>query len=273
MDLIDFDLAGAFVSLAAAVGVLLALPLYLSQRRDVQRLRAWMEREPGHPAEDIAASEAILDRAETELGELTGAKPSAAAAPEAQPPPSTPVTPIPAATRVTSERPALERITMERAALEPHPRWRRFVGRLTQPRVLAAIGLVGLLVGVGAIFASERLLSGDGEEGSPGAGVVDPASVEVVVLNGTTAEGLAGLVADDLRAKDYDVPEGGITNAASTFDQTVVMFSPGNEQAARKVARQLDVTAVQKISQEARQAAAGFNPDVIVIAGEDRARS
>jgi hypothetical protein len=270
MDVIDLDRYGAFVSLAAAIGLLLAVPLYLSQRRDLQRLRAWMEREPGHPAEDIAASEAILDRAEAELEELTGQP--AAAATEVQRG-TTPVTPIPAATRVTSERPALERITIERAALEPHPRWRRFAGRVTQPRVLAAIGLIGLLVGVGAIFASERLLSGDGDEGRAGAGVVDPASVEVVVLNGTTAEGLAGLVADDLRAKDYNVPEGGITNAPSTFDQTVVMFTRGNERAARKVARQLDVTAVQSISAEARRAAGDFDPDVIVIAGEDRARS
>ena len=57
--------------------------------------------------------------------------------------PATGETPIPAATRVTHERPALERITMERAALQPHPRWRRFVTRVTQPRVLVAIGVVG----------------------------------------------------------------------------------------------------------------------------------
>jgi LytR cell envelope-related transcriptional attenuator len=263
-DLVDEILA--FVSLAAALAVLLLLPLYISQRRDVVRLRAWMEQEHDHPGQDLAASEAILDRAEAELEELTGAT-------GVQPPPTTPVTPIPAATRVTSERPALERITQERAALEPHPRWRRFAARATQPRVLAAIGVVGLLVGLGAIFASERLLSGDGEEGTPGAGVVDPASVAVVVLNGTSAPGLAGLVADDLRAKDYNVPEGGIGNAQSSFDQTVVMFAPGSERAARKVARELNVTAVQRISPEARRAAAEFDPDVIVIAGEDRARS
>jgi hypothetical protein len=53
----------------------------------------------------------------------------------------------------------------------------------------------------------------------------------------------------------------------------VVMFMPGNERAARKVARQLDVTAVQSISAEARRAAGEFDPDVVVIAGEDRARS
>ena len=55
-----------------APGIALLLPLYLSQRRDVQRLRAWMNREPEHPAADIAASEAILDRAEAELEELAG---------------------------------------------------------------------------------------------------------------------------------------------------------------------------------------------------------
>ena len=73
---------------------------------------------------------------------------------------------MPAATRVTHERPALERITMERAALVPHPRWRRFVARVTQPRVMVAIGAVALLLGGGAIYASQQLLSND--EGTAG---------------------------------------------------------------------------------------------------------
>jgi hypothetical protein len=273
MELIDFDLAGALVSLAAAVGLLLALPLYFSQRRDLHRLRAWMEREPNHPAEDLAASEVILDRAEAELEELVGPKPAAPAETAVRPSGTTPVTPLPAATRVTSERPALERITMERAALAPHPRWRRFASRATQPRVLATIGIVGLLVGVGGIFASERLLS-DGDEGEPTrAGAVDPSEVDVAVLNGTTAEGLAGLVADDVEAGGFSVLEGGITNARSTFDQTVVMFAPGNERAANKVAKDLGVTAVQQIDGETRRAVADLDPDVVVIAGADRTRS
>ena len=62
----------AYVSLAAAVACAVLLPLYFSQRRDLQRLQAWMEREPGHPQADIAASEALLDRAETELEALFG---------------------------------------------------------------------------------------------------------------------------------------------------------------------------------------------------------
>jgi LytR cell envelope-related transcriptional attenuator len=273
MDLIDFDLVGAFVSVAAAIGLLLALPLYFSQRRDVQRLRAWMERVPEHPAEDVVASEAILDRAEAELEEL-GAPPAVPAGDTAgRPSGVTPVTPVPAARRVTTERPALERITMERAALAPHPRWRRFAARATQPRVLAAIGIVGLLVGVGAIFASERLLS-DGEDGEPvRAGAVIPADVDVAVLNGTSAPGLAGLVADDVKASGFAVVEGGITNAPSSLEQTVVMFAPGNERAAKKLARDLGVTAVQEINAETRRAVADLDPDVVVIAGEDRTRS
>ena len=51
----------------AAWASLLLLPLYLSQRRDLKRLVAWQEREPEHAAADVAASEAILDRAETEI--------------------------------------------------------------------------------------------------------------------------------------------------------------------------------------------------------------
>jgi hypothetical protein len=52
------------ISLAALVGAVLLLPLYLSQRRDVLRLRQLREHAPDHPAKDIAASEALLDRAE-----------------------------------------------------------------------------------------------------------------------------------------------------------------------------------------------------------------
>ena len=60
-DLSLYDLAlelPAYVSLAAALACVLLLPLYISQRRDLERLHAWMEREPGHPQADIAANKA-----------------------------------------------------------------------------------------------------------------------------------------------------------------------------------------------------------------------
>ena len=137
------------VSVVALLGIALLLPLYLSQRRDVERLRAWMEREPDHAATDLAASEALLDRAETELEELLG--PSGTGEPATEVRHGT--VQVSAATRVTHERPALTRITIERAALAPHPRWRRFTARASQPRVLIVVGIVALALGIAGIFA------------------------------------------------------------------------------------------------------------------------
>ena len=138
-----------------------------------------MEREPEHPAADVVASEALLDRAETELEELLGEAPAAAPAPatEVTPPPAPAAAPaeapVTAAQRVTAERPALERITMERAALQPHPRWRRFVGTITRPRWLVAIAVAAVVLGVAAIFGSELILETGGEGGrEPKAGAV-----------------------------------------------------------------------------------------------------
>jgi hypothetical protein len=272
----------AYVSLAAAVACVVLLPLYFSQRRDLQRLQAWMEREPGHPQADIAASEALLDRAETELEGLFGPEraPSGeqlgervvmevtAVAPPPPPPPA-PAAGVPGAQRVTTERPALERITTERAALLPHPRWRRLVARATQPRVLSAVAAVAVLLGVGAIFGSERLLKGGGDSGQgPRPGAIVPGEVDVAVLNGTSVPGLAAKVGDDVRANGFRL--GAVTNSRDQFDQTVVMYGHGQQRAARKVAHDLGVKPLQPIDRQAEQTAG--DADVVVIAGADRAK-
>jgi hypothetical protein len=245
----------------AAVGIALLTPLYRSQRRDVVRLRAWMERQPDHPAADIAASESLLDRAESELERLAGPATETSA---------TPAAPVPAARRVTSERPALTRITMERAALEPHPRWRRFMARLTQPRILIAIGIVALAVGVGGIFVSEKLLS-DGDGGPARSAKVDKSSVNVAVLNGTAITGLGGKVGGVVEENGYAL--GTVTNTAPGVKKTEVLYAPHNKKAAQKVAKDLgiDPDEVGPLDREDRQAA-GPDADVVVIAGEDRAR-
>jgi hypothetical protein len=277
----------AYVSLAAIMAFALLLALYLSQRRDLERLRGWMEREPSHPAQDLRASEALLDRAEAELeavlgtGEQAafGAEPGDQAAAEptlvAPPLPPTapgapaPARPQPSAARVTSERPALERITTERAALQPHPRWRRLVGRVSQPRVLGLVALLAVVLGIAGIFGSERLLRG-GEESGHGLrpGTVVPGDVEVAVLNGTSVPGLAGKVGDDVRVNGFKL--GTISNSRSRFDQTVVMYEPHQHRAAKRVAHDLGVKPVQPIDRQTEQIAGGA--DVVVIAGADRAK-
>jgi hypothetical protein len=259
-----FDTVGGFIALGALLGVLLLLPLYLSQRRDVRRMRGWMDREPEYPAENLTTNEQRLDRAEAELEELIGATAIAEPAPGV-----TPVGGISAATRVTHERPALERITMERAALQPHPRWRRFVDRATQPRVLVAIGAVALLLGIGAIFASQQFLSNDEGPRGPHIGAINPADVRVAVLNGTSLDGLAGKVASDITASGYKVVA--TTNTDPGFTKTEVLYSDGQKPAAQKVARDLGVQKgdVKPLDKNLRDLAAGA--DVVVIAGEDRA--
>jgi hypothetical protein len=241
--------------------VLLLVPLYLSQRRDVKRLRGLVQNDPDYASEDLAKSEQRLDAAETELEEITGA--TAIAEPR---PDGTPITGISAATRVTHERPALERITMERAALAPHPRWRRFVDRLTQPRALVAIGIAALVLGGAAIFITQSLLSED-KAATPRVSRIVPADVEVAVFNGTSLDGLAGKVTSDLTAAGYNVIA--TTNTEPGHAKTEVMYEDRQKPAAQKVAADLGVKKVNPVDAELRELAGGA--DVIVIAGEDRA--
>src|SRR5215210_1762694 len=212
--------AGAIIAVAAGLGVLLLLPLYFSQRRDIKRLVELMELEPNHPVEDVQASEVLLDRAEVELEALTPP-------PEPEPAMST------VAQRVTSERPALERITMERAALIPHPRWRRFVSTVTQPRWLAVIAAAAVLLAAGAIFGSQALLELGNNEKSPRAGAPDTGEVTVAVLNGTDTPDLGSKVGDDVKANGFDL--GLVSTFGETTDQTVVLYEKGFERAARKL--------------------------------------
>lgn len=251
MDIVET--VGSYVALAAALGSLLLVPLFLSQRRDLARLHEWMDSEPDHPRLDVAASEAILDRAEAELERL-------------QPVPA-PTEPA-AALRVTAERPALERITLEREALAPHPHWRHFVARATRPRVLAIVAFGSLLIAGAAIVTSGELLGGGGDgDRAPKPGAIDPAEVDVAVLNATAVPGLAAKVGDDVEANGFALDT--VTNSDRSYDQTVVMFARGRERAAAKVAHALGVRPVQPLDEPTLRLAG--EADVVVIAGEDRA--
>jgi LytR cell envelope-related transcriptional attenuator len=251
------DTVGRWVAFPATLGILLLLPLYLSQRRDIARLRAWREREPDHPQADLVASEALLDRAEAELQALLTERGEPATA--AGPP-------------TTGDRPALTQITVERAALEPHPRWRRFAGHMTSPRGLAVLALLAVLVAVGAVVGSREFLKAGSSSSGGGhhnAGIVVPAQVTVAVLNGTAQPGLGATVGDSLRRKGFS--EGTIATARRTYQQTVVMYGKGQKSAAERVAKTLGVTVLQPIDRTTRAIAGAA--DVVVIAGRDKARS
>jgi len=263
------------VATASALGILLLTPLYLSQRRDIQRLREWMLGDPEHAAKDLALSETRLDKTEVELERIYAERgepvPGAAEQPatEVHPgvaPGTTPPGTLPAAARVTSERPALERITMERSALEPHQQLRRFGSWATQPRWLAALAVAAFLVaGAAIVVVQQGLLEDDG----PDTAVVDPTGIEVAVLNTTSAGGLAGRVSRQI--EDAGFLPGDVASIVRDTDQTVVMYQRGQKRAAKRVARELGKNAppaIQKIDREVQGAAP--TADVVVILGQDR---
>lgn len=273
-DLLPFSEVTALVAAVSVVGIFLLTPLYLSQRRDVHRLREWMKANPEHPGTDLALSERMLDSAERELAK--------AYADRGEPVPGTmEFEAVKAATAVkepgkaepaavpleesllTSERPALAQVTMERSALEPHPRWKQFVGRVTQPRWLAIIALVALVLGVGGILIVDRALR-EGDGGAPG--LSETAGIEVAVLNTTTASGIAGRVSDQIVDAGY--VRGQVGNIQRETDQTIVMYAPDHKRGATRVARELGNVAVQQVDREVQAAAGGA--DVVVIVGQDR---
>jgi hypothetical protein len=96
---------------------------------------------------------------------------------------------------------------------------------------------------------------------------VDPAQVTVAVLNGTTVQGLAAQVGEEVRAASFKL--GTIGNAAR-IDQTasVVLYRDGQARAARAVANRLGIDRTEQVDSVNEEIAGSF--DVIVLVGSDR---
>lgn len=273
-DLLPFSEVTAAIAAVSVIGIFLLLPLYLSQRRDVLRLREWMDGNAEFPAEDLALSDSRLDLAERDLAKAYSdrgeAVPGTAefeavkAQTAAESPKKSATQGIPAiSAEATAERPALAQVTMDRAALEPHPRWKVFVARVTQPRWLAVIALVALVLGAGGIITVDRVLRDDEPGTTAGS---ETSGIEVAVLNTTSAGGIAGQVASQIEEAGF-IP-GQVGNIERETSQTLVMYVPDQERAAKRVAAELGNVAVQRIDREVQAAAGGA--DVVIILGQDR---
>lgn len=187
-------------------------------------------------------------------------------------PGSTPPRPLTPAERIALDRPATARITGERAVVTPPPQnggLRRFIRRPSE-RGLAGIAAGVLVLSIAVVFVVlQSGDEGDRPERTARPSAVDPAEVEVAVLNGTPVPDLAAKVGDDVEAGDFVL--GTVTNSESPFDQTTVMFEPGSEDEGLAVARALGVQAnVVPMDDETRALVDGA--PVAVIAGEDRAQ-
>ncbi|MEO7197519.1 MAG: LytR C-terminal domain-containing protein [Solirubrobacterales bacterium] len=233
-------LGGAAGALAIA-GLLLLLPLYLTHRREVARLLAWQESEPEAGTTEFRAVPPQWQTAGQRPGGMTAAE------------------------RVTSERPALARITTaEHAALELEQAslWRRVIER--GPRHPLVLSLLALLL-AGAVFVAAALLIRSGNDDPQKGGNLDPASVQVAVVNAASTPGAAAKKADLLTGDGFAVA--GITVASDRLKLTAVFYADGAKPAGRAVARSLGLAAPMPFDAKAEAAANGA--DVVVIAGDD----
>jgi hypothetical protein len=99
--------------------------------------------------------------------------------------------------------------------------------------------------------------------GKTGASIPQPEDVSITVLNGTTTNGLAGKIRDELRALGYKVRETG--NAPRRdYTKTVITFLPGQEAKAQLLQEEFPGATVQEgeTSQET---------DIVIILGSDQA--
>jgi hypothetical protein len=158
-----------------------------------------------------------------------------------------------------------------------------------EPRYIALIVAGVIVIGGGAAYGISHLVSGNGGNGGKATATtppsssnaaatkpkkkvappVDPSTVTVAVLNGTTVTGLASETANKLVQLGFQ--RGNTSNADTQGQQaqSVVLYSAGNSRAAQLVARKLNINDTEPIDAQT-QTKAG-DATVTVVIGADRA--
>ena len=255
MDLLER--VGSYVGLASFLGLAILALLYFSQARDVRRLRDWAGRAPERAVE--------MERTGTQ--EPATHVPPALPASQHQLPP----TPLSEAA-VRKRKPLRERIR------NVHIPQLRYI----------ALTVAGVLVLGGAAYGAVELLNNDeattggstkqgqgggggggdgGDRGRRQAANVEPSQVTVAILNGTTVQGLAAKVGEEVSANGFTL--GTIGNAAR-IDQSrsQVLYRKGQAAAARAVANRLSIRSIGQVDTVNSEIAGSF--DAVVLVGSDR---
>jgi len=248
---------GAFAGLAAFIGLALLAFLAFSQARDIRRLREWAGSAPERDAERKDATSAMAAKRAEELRVLDEAR--------------------------TAERDALdereERRQRREAGLPELTRGERlrrslsgFGAHLAEPRYLAAIFVVIVLIAGAVVYLATQgsdNADGKGNRGKVAKATLKPGEIEVTVLNGTAVPGLAATYGDKVEGKGFEL--GAVTNSATSFTESVVMFERGHAPEARRVAAALGISDVRLMSSDIATVSAGA--PVSVVVGEDNASS
>ena len=257
---------GSFAGLASFLGLGIFALLLFAHGRDIRRLRDWAGSAPEREAERMEQTQNIAAQRAEELRELEEAR--------------------------TAEHEAVEQREVRRQRREEglpeqtrgerlRERFSGFGESLSRPALLVMLFVVLVLIGGGVAYAvlntgggSDNGKSANGggngngggkEKQAAAGGKVKPEEIEVAVLNGTEATGLAATWGDKAEAKGFEV--GAITNTTSTFENSVVMFESGAAPEAKTVAKQLQIHKVQPMTAEVSGVSNGAKVSVVV--GED----
>jgi hypothetical protein len=245
---------GAFAGLAAFFGLALLALLSFAQGRDLRRLREWAGSAPERDSDRKESTSAAASERAEELKRLEEARNAERAAAELR------------EERRKRREAGLPELTRSERLQE---RFSATRARLAEPRYLVAVFVVFLLVvGGGAYAVMEGLGGDDGKGGGKRtAKRLKPAEIEVTVLNGTAVPGLAATYGDMVEGRGFELGE--VTNSATSYVDSVVMFERGHAPEARRVAKELAIRRVRLITPEIGSVSGGA--PVSVVVGEDNA--
>ena len=247
----------------------------------------------GANAADAKPGEAKPDEAKpTKPGAPAPATPAAAPGRPAKPPPVAAPAPAPTA----AARPAPPAVparppppvrspvassASQSTAVLPAParlggRGRRSGGRAGLDARYIALIVAGVIVLGGAAAFGVSQLGGDddtastadrGERDDGAQAPVNPSTVTVSVLNGTTVPGLAAQIGDEVESAGFQ--RGNVANALDQQRPTsTVMFAEGADREAQLVARRLGIAETEPVDPDSQ--ALGGNASVVVIVGADQ---
>jgi hypothetical protein len=253
---------GAFAGLVAFLGLALLALLSFTQARDIRRLREWAGSAPERDAERKETTSAAASERAEEMRRLEEAREEERRAADLR------------EQRRQRREAGLPELTRGERLRE------RFsgggahhgMGRLGEPRYLAVLFAVFVLLVGGVAYAALEGFGGDdgSEQGKAGrTASLKPGEIEVTVLNGTAVPGLAATYGDMVEREGFQL--GAVTNSESSFVDSVVMFEPGNGRAAQMVARALDIQRVRQMTSDIFEVSAGA--PVSLVVGEDNASS
>jgi LytR cell envelope-related transcriptional attenuator len=248
---------GAFAGLAAFFGLALLALLSFTQGRDIRRLREWAGSSPERDAERKESTSAAASERAEEMRKLEEARDEERAAAELR------------ETRRERREAGLPELTRSERLRSSLSGGRL---RLAEPGFLVATFLIVVVVGGGIAYAVLHGFGGDekgNEKGGKQSKATKPSQIEVAVLNGTAVEGLAGSYGDMVEKGGFQL--GAVTNSNTSFQESVVMYKPGNGSSAHRVASALNISGVRLMSEEIALVSAGA--PVAVVIGEDNASS